>query len=502
LSAARAGLVLLGLALPAVVSAQVGYRLRLDTRMQTVSFRGLTADSVRVTDTVPGPGGGPATADGYAVTCLPGDTYCHFYRSGPVLHGAPIVAAADLSLWGFGIPGLSARVAARAAGDMSDARIWPGTTPRFQLLEGYLEYARSPLTARLGRQLTTSRLGYEGFDGGRVLVRDSRHGLEADGYVGWGLTSGAALPVTSPAVNPLGDFQPGRRQIVAGAGAGWSGRWGDVRADYLREVDPDVDYFVSERVGVQAVVRGPGEGLTLQAGSDWDLAAGVWGSAELSATYTQSRVSAIVGTRRYRPHFALWTIWGAFSPVPYHATYAQFGVHANRWLDVRARGERFSFESADVSTALVDAQSDGWRWELGGTGRLKHGLTVDAGYQAEFGSGASAAGWSGSVTYAPPEHPRLLVALQGATLQRPLEFRFDESRLKSLGLNVQAEVTPSLRLGLGGTYYTENRRRPDALALDWSQFRLTASAVLTLGSGADLLSLPPAVRRMPGGGSP
>jgi hypothetical protein len=245
------------------------------------------------------------------------------------------------------------------------------------------------------------------------------------------------------------------------------------------------------------------DGLTLQAGSDWDLAAGLWGSAEASLTYVHSRVSAIAGTRRYRPHFALWTIWGAFSPVPYHASFGQVGVHAAGWLDVRARGERYGYEPAEVSTALVNVEDRGWRWELGGTGRLPHGVSLDAGYQAEFGSGASAAGWTGSVTYAPPSQPRLLVSLQGATLQRPLEFRFDESRLKSLGFNVQADVTPSLRLGLGGVYYTENRRRPDALALDWNQFRLNASAVLTLGRGADLLSLPPAVRRMPsGGGSP
>lgn len=498
MSTARGGLVLLLSVLPATAGAQVGYRLRLDTRVQTVSFRGLTPDSVPIADTVTGPGGGPATADGYAVTCFSGDAYCRFYRAGPVLHGAPIVSSADLSLWGFGIAGLSARVSARAAGDLSDARIWPGTTPRFQLLEGYLEYARSHYTARVGRQLTTSRLGYEGFDGGRLLLRVPSLGLEADGYLGWGLTSGIALPVTSPAVNPLGDFQPNQRQIVAGAGAGWSGRWADVRADYLREVDPDVDYFVSERVGIQTLVRPPLSGVTLQAGSDWDLATGLWGSAEASATYVHSRVSATVGARRYRPHFALWTIWGAFSPVPYHAYNGQLGVHATSWLDVRARGERYGYEASEVSTALVDVESKGWRWELGGTASMTRGITLDAGYDAEFGPGASAAGWSGSVTYAPPAEPRLLVTLQGATMQRPLEFRFDESRLKSLGFNVQADVTPSLRLGVGGVYYNEGRRRPDAQQFDWNQFRLTASAVLLLGRGADFQSLPPAVRRMPG----
>ncbi|HTH64726.1 MAG TPA: hypothetical protein VL563_08565, partial [Gemmatimonadales bacterium] len=151
---AAVALVIAGLAGSA---AAQGYRLRLDTRMQIVSFRGLTQDSVSVADTVSGTGGGPATSDGFAVTCGGGDAYCFFYRPGPILHGAPIVSSADLTLWGLGLPGLSARVAARAAGEMGNDHVWPGTSPEFQLLEGYLDYATPRLTARLGRQIVTSR---------------------------------------------------------------------------------------------------------------------------------------------------------------------------------------------------------------------------------------------------------------------------------------------------------------------------------------------------------
>lgn len=491
-------LVLGGWALLAPAAWGQGYRLRLDTRVQAVSFRGVSLDSVPIADTVSGPGGGPATADGFAVTCLPGQRFCHFYRPGSILRGAPIVTAADLTLWGLGVPGLSARVSARAAGELRNDHVWPGTSPRVQLLEGYLEYARSRLTARVGRQVATSRLGYEGFDGARLLARDAERGLDVDGYLGWGLTNGVALPVTSPALNPLDDFQPRQRQIVAGLGAGWTTERFDVRADYLREVDPDVHYFVSERVGLQTVVR-PVQGLVLYAGSDWDLAAGVWGSAEAEADYSRSRVAATIGARRYRPHFALWTIWGAFSPVPYHTTFGQIAVRTTEWLDLRARGERWAYEAAAVSTALVDAESEGWRWSLGGTASVLHDVTLDAGYGAEFGSGASAAGWNGSVSYAPDR--RLSIVLQGSTLQRPLEFRFDESRVKSVGLEAQADVTRELRLALGGVYYSESRRRPDAAAFDWNQFRFTARAMLVLGKGADLRGLPPAVRRMPRGES-
>ena len=106
----------------------------------------------------------------------------------------------------------------------------------------------------------------------------------------------------------------------------------------------------------------------------------------------------------------------------------------------------------------------------------------------------------GTISYAPDS--RLLVTLSGATLQRPLEFRFEESRLKSIGLDVQAGITAALRLGVGGTYYDENRRHPDAQAFTWNQFRLMAFATIAFGKGADLRGLPPAVRRMPVGERP
>jgi hypothetical protein len=382
---------------------------------------------------------------------------------------------------------------------LASVKVWPGTEPRLQLLEGYVEYVRAFAQARLGRQITTSRLGYEGFDGGRLLLRDAAHGLSLDGYLGWGLTRGVALPVTSPAVNPLDEFQPPQRQVVAGAGAGWTNRWFDLHADYLREVDPSVDYFVSERAGVQAVVR-PLEGVSVSGGSDWDLAAGLWGSADLALDVTRSRTSVTVGARRYRPYFPLWTIWGAFSPVPYHAAFGQVAVHASQRLVLRARGERYGYDAADVATPLVSVVDRGWRWELGGTAVLRSDLSVDATYQTEYGPGASSAGLNGSVTYAPRGPVRLTV--QGATLQRPLEYRFDEAKVWSLGFSTQVDAGDQLRVDFGADYYHEGRHRPDAAGFDWNQLRLNARAVWLLGKSADFVGLPPAVQRTKSGGAP
>lgn len=484
------------LLLGAAPLAAQGYRVRLDTRLQAVGFRGVQIDSIPVSDTVTGPGGGPATPDGFAVSCSGGAPYCTFFRPGPARHGGPLVTTADLTMWGFGVRGVSAHATARVGVDLGNVDAWPGTDPSLQLVAGYVEYAAERVTARAGRQLMLSRLGATGFDGAWVALRDGKRGLEATGYAGWGLARAVALPVTSPALNPLDDFQPRQRQLVAGLGAGWTSAAADLHADYQREVDPRSDYFVSERIGLSAAVR-PAPGWSVTGGADYDMAAGWWGSAEVSLGYTRRAVSAAVGARRYRPHFELWTIWGAFSPVPYHATQAQLAVRALPQVQLRARGEWYRFENSETATPLVDVASSGWRTEVGVTAWPASGWTLDGGYEREFGPGAASAGASGSVTYAPRATWRVMA--HAATLDRPLEFRYAESVLRVYGVEAEADRGSRLRLSVGATRYVEDRRRPDAAAFDWGQWRLTLRAVVVFGRGGELEGLPPAVRRMPGG---
>lgn len=474
------------------------YRIRLDTRAQQVSYRGVTLDSIPVTDTVSTPGRGPTSPDGFAVLCLSGVPYCTFFRPGPWRNGGPLTSTVDLTVWGLGVTGLSVHAAARLGVDFGTADVWPGTEPAVQLLEGYAEYAVTRATARLGRQVVASRLGTTGFDGAGVVLRDARRGVEIDGYAGWGLARGVALPVTSPVLNPLDDFQPRQRQLVAGAGAGWTKGPADLRLDYLREVDPGTDHFVSERVGLGATLR-PIPGVQLAGGADYDIAAGWWGSAEATLSYAQSKMQASVGARRYRPHFDLWTIWGAFSPVPYHAVQASVAVTAIRRLELRGRWEGYEFEESETATPLFNAKRDGWRWELGGTYRPLSGLALDASYRQEYGPGAGVAAVAGTITYEPSR--RLTVVLLGSQATRPLEFRFNEAEVRVLGLDAQFEPSPRVRLGASADRYREIHRRPDAGAFDWNQWRVSGRVVLLFGSPADLRGLPPSIRLLPGGRS-
>lgn len=488
----RAALGFLLAAAPASLAAQ-GYRVRLDSRVQTVEFRGVRADSIPAGEAVTRPDGSLGSPDGHAVRCSGG--WCYFWRAGPGETGAPWVTSADFSAWGFGVDGLSVRGSAQAALDIAGGASYAGTEPPVQLLEGYLEYARGAVTARAGRQLVTGRLGYIGFDGGRATLRAPALGLEVSGYAGWSLARGASVPWNSPAASPLGEFRPGDRLVAAGATAAWRSRWADLRAEYQREVDPGIDKLTSERVAMGAALR-PLPRLTLSGGGEYNLAEDVWGSADASLRYATRRLDLAVGGKRYRPFFPLWTIWAAFSPVAYHGGWGSAQVAPIRKLRLRVRGEWYAYEDAEADVPLTQVEDDGWRFSWGATVLPHDAVTLDADYHAEHGPGASSRGWSASAAWQPLE--RLALTGYASNTLRPLEYRYDDAEAWWYGADVTWEARPHLRLGAGITRYDEDRDRPDAAALDWSQTRLTFRVTWLLDSGADRWRLPPAV--MPGGG--
>jgi hypothetical protein len=496
MSACRASVVVALLLVPVALPGQ-SYRMRVEMRGQTAGFQGVRLDSIPAADTLTGPGGGPVSPDGFAVECVGASSYCLFFRPGSAIRTTPITALADVSAWGFGVAGLSVHGTLRASGDLASANAWPGTDPGLQLLTGYVEYATARVTARGGRQVRASRLGTAGFDGVGVTVRELARGLELEGWGGWGLELATALPVTSPALNPLNDFQPRRRQLVAGASAAWTGAPGSATIEYEREVDPGTKHFVAERLALQAVGRVVA-GITLTAGADYDVAAGAWGSAEGAVEYARGGVRAAAGVRRYKPHFELWTIWGAFSPVAYHAVQGNVALRAGSRAWLRGRVERYAFEASDAAAPLVAAEDDGWRWDAGVSVRPGVAWTLDVGAQADHGPGAASRGLSGSVTWSPPERG-YDITLHAATLARPLEFRYSDAELFVVGLEADLEPSERMRVSLGLARYGETRERPDAAAFDFTQVRASVRIALLFGHADDLGRLPPAVRTMPGG---
>lgn len=478
--------------LPAGLAAQ-GYLLRLDSRVQSVAYRGVRIDSVALANTVVGPGGGRETTDGFAVDCAAGAVACTFYRPGKERRGGPMVTSADLTAWGLGIQRLSLHANARLGVDLGSSDVWPGTDPALQLLEGYLDYAGEWFDVRAGRQIETGRLGYTGYDGGAFTARSVNTGLSGRLYAGFGLARATALPVTAGALNPLDEFQPRQRQLVAGAVGEWRNARVDARLEYQREVDRDTRNFVSERVALSGTLRPLGRELGLSAGSEYDIARGEWGTSDVTLRYSRSRWNASAGARYYRPYFDLWTIWGVFSPVGYTAMNGSVGLSPAKGLELTASGERYWYKETFATTPLVDVEDKGWRWNIGAGYAFHQGWHAGGSYHAEFGAGASSKGWDAHLSWQPKS--LFSISADGGHLVRPLEFRVDEASLDWIGVQADLKPTERLRLGVSATRYMEDRQRPDAAAFDWDQTRLVASISWLLGSGADRLPLPPAVRR-------
>ena len=488
-SALIAAVVLVTATAPAPAAAQQ-YRARVDASAQAVSFRGLVSDSIAFASVVPAPSGGLETPDGHAVRCGAGE-FCYFLRPGEALRGIPVTTTANVVLWGFGVQGLTLRATGRLLADLGRDQVWPRTDPSAQLIEGYLEYQRSPVVVRGGRQVVTSRLEPIGFDGGWLRIRADDASLEVVGYGGWGLGQAAALPAMSPALNPLDEWRPRDRQIVAGAEASVSHRNIDVRGEYRREIDPRDDYFVSERTALSISARAAA--LRAVGGMDYNIAEGRLGSADVTLTYLHPRFSVSGGARHYRPYFSLWTLWGAFSPVPYNAVTGSAALRATGWLSLHARGERYRYEDANSTTGLVPRLEDrGWRAGTGATATLSPHWTLDGNYHLEHGPGASGRFIDGAVSWAPGE--RVAFDVYGGSLARPLELRYYDATSRWIGGRVEWRLTTQRRLWGDVAHVDDDRQRPDASASSLRQVRVRTGLSLAFGTSADRIPLPPARR--------
>jgi hypothetical protein len=469
------------------------YRVRLDARGQAVSFRGLDVDSIPATSVVTTPNGALETPDGFAVRCS-GGTYCYFTRPGDALRGIPVSTSASVILWGLGVPGLTINATGRLVADVGPDNVWPATEPTGQLIEGYVEYRRPSLIARGGRLLLASRLEPIGFDGASAGGRFRDGSIEVTGYGGWGLARAAVLPITSPALNPLDEFRPAKRQIVAGAEAAWRSSVFDARAEYRREIDPQDHNIVSERTALSV-------GAQLApfhvAGSvDYNIAEAQVGSADLVVTYIRPRFTVTGGARRYRPFFSLWSLFSAFSPVPYNAVNASADFRVTGRLTLHGRGELYRYEDAEVSTALVpDLEDGGWRANGGGTLALNPRWSVDANLGLEHGPGASARFADAAVRWAP--NAKYTFDVHGGALDRPLELRFYDASSLWVGARGERQFGSQYRIWAEGQVVHDERDRPDPAASSLSQFRIRTGVSASFGTSADRLPLPPArpVRR-------
>lgn len=476
---------------PPPVAHAADWRLAWDTRYRAASFRGFEIDSIPAGEVVTRSDGSLFTPDGIAVRIRPGSAFATFFRPGPERRVGPLSTTIDAAAWGLGVSGLSVRATGRLLRE-TGVNPSPSVEPSARFLEGYAEWVTAPATVRAGRMNETSRFGFFGYDGGRGEARLAAGRLALATFAGWGMARGVELPATNSALDPLDEFLPERRQLVWGANGRWRSAPLQTSLLYLREVDPRADDFVSERVGGEAVAVA--RGIELAAGSDYDVADNSWGRAEATVAMRRARASAEIGWRRYAPHFPLWTVWGAFSPVPYHAASARAHFRAARGLDVEASGERWKFDETGATAPLVSVEDRGWRWSAGLRWFRDPRWEARGTLWREFGPGAASLGVEAGASW---ELSRALdVSADFSWLRRPLEYRFDEANVGTWGMHFAWDPRGRFRASADVQRVDESRDRPDAAAFDWTQWRIGLSTTVEFDSGA-ARGVPPAVLRIP-----
>jgi hypothetical protein len=491
-----------------------GYRVDLDARVQGLSYRGWQLDSIPIGSVVTGSGGLLYTPDGIGVTCRAGDSVCTYYAAGAKINALPAVLTADFAVWDFGVKGLRLEGNGRLLTDFKDGPVlnqasqdaqpaWPGAQPELQLTEAYLAYDGEWFSGRGGRMTSISRFGYTGFDGAQLRVAEPKGRVGLTGRFGWALARGALVPWTDASLNPLAEYRLGEREKVWGMDLDWNLPFVRGRVLYERQwvSDSGVTTTSSELVGGDLTLR-LHPSVTLAGGLDYDMAWGSVGNVEgaLTAILPKRFGNVTLGGRRYRPRFPLWSIWSAFSPVPYNAFYGQVGIYPIPRVQVRGRLESYSYDETGASTALVRVESDGWRYGLGATYRHSANLHATLDYQAGLGAGAQALTIDGGVFWRPL--PRLGLRASGAYVERSLELRYADATLWQLGLDADASVYQGLRAFGGAWYVNEERERDvDTAGFDWNQFRFHVGLRYGFGSTVDRPSLPPAILRIPEGGA-
>jgi hypothetical protein len=176
--------------------------------------------------------------------------------------------------------------------------------------------------------------------------------------------------------------------------------------------------------------------------------------------------------------------------VPHTSLTAAGAVQPIDGVWVRARGERYWYADDQADTPLATVEDRGWRTSVAVTAAVSDRWTLDAGLRTEFGPGASSQALEGGASFAPRDGWRLSARL--GSVERPLEFRFSESKVRWYSLVGDVRLSNQWRLATDVAWFAEERARPDAAAFDFDQFRVSTRLVLTLGSDAD--RLPPAVR--------
>jgi hypothetical protein len=461
---------------PALTAQGPGIRLRGVTTTRYLELDRFEDDSVRADHTLDADRLYRRTPEGRVVLCEPGREYCVFKRSGPRINTVPVTQDLQVTAWGFG-EGLSVHADVRGRGAGGSApELWPRAGDRFDVLSGYLQYDRSRITARLGRQFVSNGMGVYNFDGAMLQARPWR-GVTVDGWGGWSLVRGINEGYTSAELAVIEELAPDRPALIVGTSMRVRPSRGSAfRMMYQREVRENRSGLYSERIAADGTVR-LGRGA-MDASYEQDLASGQINEARLRwRGELPLGFEASVEGRRFRPFFELWTIWGAFAPVGFDEMRVDGGWSTpDHRLSVDLFGGYRQWADAGTGLEFQPLRSTGWRAGGDLTARLTESIVASGHYDADVGAGASREEVDIGLRYEGGQ--RWFVGVSGTAMQSLFEFRIGTGRMLGYGFDAGWRVTRDVRLvadvmayqhrGDEGTPFTNWSQRRGSVRLEWT----------------------------------
>jgi hypothetical protein len=449
-----------------------GYTAEVSVLGSWVDLRGLVRDSLPEAE-VAGEGLSRRLEDGTVVTCVPGE-FCRWWPSGPEESVALVTQDLRISAWP-GLRGVAAH--AHLRGRYGSDSFWPRADQEIEALYAYVSWERSDFRVRAGRQYRTNGLGYYNFDGASVLWRGWTP-VRVDVYGGWSLARNLNAPRTGSLLEEADEFAPDDRGLVFGVDV--TGRWRDVATGsftYQREIRNDDLALYTERVAGAAGARW--RWVTADVSADYDLAYGEFNEASIrAAAALPAGFEAGAQSRRWLPHFELWTIWGAFSPVGFDETRLWLGWRSSRLhLRLEGGGAWRDYEDADTGAEFVQLEEDGWR-AFGRARWNASGWFVDLGYRAEEGSGA--ARYGGDLRAGRDFGSGRWLAVHATSTQSFSEFRLGEQLTAGYGIDGAWPLGPFALTGGWARYDLSYEDQPRIE--DWTQNRAHLGVRYRLGT--------------------
>lgn len=431
-----AGLALL--AVPRDASAQ-GIRGWAGTTVRYVEMQPLQLDTAQAGDVVYDADGN-ARVDGRLIWCSTAP--CPYYRPAPVR--SAVVGSQDLGLtaWGLGISGLSATVLLRARDHLSGELEWPLSEDPLDVLVAYAELRRGAFRIRAGRQESPSGLGFSAFDGGSA--RYDGMNVWGEAFGGRSLARGLSEPARD-ALKGIEDFVRDQEAYIFGGAAGL--RWGvsGLGIRYQREIHADRAGLISERAALDFQTVLPWR-IRLRGSADYDVAFSHFGKADLSLQrgLFDGRLLTEVGARRYIPYFEMSTIWGFFSPVPFHEARFRLSAGLGRGSGIQLQLAAREYDNPATTVIFRPLENRGYRAELKGMWSPSDRVQMEAGYDLDWAAHAFLHSFDGSVSVQWVD--ALRTRLFGTSFQQFEAFRLGDGQAYGGGMGVEWTLGHRVRL--------------------------------------------------------